>query len=341
LRQPIDIGDYRATVGASVGVAMYPAHAADAAELLTHADLALYQVKSEGRNGFRIFDREMRARMDRRKTLESELRAAIPAGELELYYQPIVNAVSGAPVSFEALMRWNHPRRGFLPPAQFIQVAEDAGLMTELGNWAIRSACRQAVLLPKHLGVAVNVSPNQLRSTTIVSVVKEALAETRLEAARLTLELTETAILTAQSAASRVMDDLLALGVSLALDDFGTGYSSLSYLQRFAFSKVKIDRSFVADMETQPANLAIIRALVGLAQNLGLQVVAEGIENHSQAELLRVEGCDLLQGYLFGKPQSFNDVAASLAVQDLRNALPGPPPPPVPAVGKRTVHKPL
>lgn len=339
LRQPIEIGGHRCTVGASVGVAIFPAQAADAEELLTHADLALYQVKSTGRNGFRIFDQEMRVRLDRRKTLEAELRAAIPGEELELYYQPIVDAVSTAPVSFEALMRWNHPRRGFLPPAQFMQVAEDAGLMTELGNWAIRRACRQAVLLPRHLRVAVNVSPNQFRSDGIVNVVKEALAETGLEAGRLMLEVTETAILSGELAAARLMDELLELGVGLALDDFGTGYSSLSYLQRFAFSKVKIDRSFVAGMEKVSANLAIIRAVIGLAHDLGLEVVAEGIETARQADMLRTEGCNLLQGYLYGKPMPFTDIITEVAVAGLRQSLPLVAANDDPAPSRRSVHK--
>ena len=340
LRRPISISGYNVTVGASVGLAVYPAHAATAEELLTFADLALYQVKAEGRNGFRIFDHEMKARVDRRKALEAELSDAIRAEDLELYYQPIIATATGQTAGFEALMRWNHPRRGFLPPSHFIQVAEEAGLMTELGNWAIRRACRQAALMPADLFVAVNVSPTQFRAPGIVGVVRRALEETGLAASRLTLEVTETAILSREASASRVMDDLVALGIGLALDDFGTGYSSLSYLQRFAFSKVKIDRSFVAGMDQNPANRAIIRAVIGLAHDLGIEVVAEGIETEAQSGLLCDKGCGYLQGYLYGKPRSFEDTLADLAAGRLRRLI-ARPEPVVEAPLKRTVHKDL
>ncbi len=340
LRAPIDIDGHVAQVGASVGIAIYPAHAANAEELLTHADLALYHVKARGRNGFRIFDHEMKSRMLRRKALEGELRDAIPADELVLYYQPIVSAATLQTVGYEALMRWNHRRRGFLPPSEFIQVAEDAGLMPELGNWAINRACHQAVLLPANIRVAVNVSPNQFRSAGIVEVVKQALQDTCLAASRLVLEVTETVILSSEAIAGRVLDDLRGLGVRLALDDFGTGYSSLSYLQRYAFSKVKIDRSFVAGIDTTPANLAIIRAIIGLAGELGIEVVAEGIETEHQASVLRAEGCGLLQGYLYGRPKPFAEIVAERALADIRTLVPGPEHN-IAALPKRTAHNPL
>ena len=322
LRAPVEISGYSTNVGASVGVAFYPAHAANANELLNHSDLALYHVKANGRNGACIFNHEMKIRQQRRKALEEDLGKAIPANELELYYQPIMATKSMTTVGYEALMRWNHPRRGFLPPIQFIQVAEEAGLMTELGNWAIHRACRQIALLPGNVGVAVNVSPSQFRSSGIVDTVKQALADTGLTPSRLTLEVTETVILSGEALASRVIDELLALGVKLALDDFGTGYSSLSYLQRFSFSKVKIDRSFVAGIESKPANLAIIRAIIHLAKDLGIDVVAEGIETESQAAILRSENCSFLQGYLYGKPAPYREVATNHAVDNLRAFLP-------------------
>ena len=322
MRQPIEIEGHNAIIGASVGVALFPAHAANSMELLNHADMALYHAKSNGKSKACIFDHAMKNRLQQRNALEAELREAIPANTLELYYQPIVGTNTTQVHGFEALMRWNHPRRGFLQPGQFLDVAEEAGLMTELGNWAIRRACRQAVALPANINMAVNVSPSQFRSSGIVDHVKRALADTGLDASRLTLELTENVLMSSETVAARVMDQLTELGVKLALDDFGTGYSSLSYLQRFAFSKVKIDRSFVAGLETKPANAAIIRAIIRLAGDLGMEVVAEGIETETQAALLRAEGCDFLQGYLFGKPKPFLEIATELALHNLREHLP-------------------
>lgn len=342
MREPIEIEGHNAIVGASVGVAIFPAHAATTEELLNNADIALYHVKTNGRNNACIFDHAMKLRLQQHKALEADLRSAIPADALELYYQPIVAAKTGSVLGYEALMRWNHPRRGFLPPDQFIGIAEDAGLMTELGNWAIRRACQQAVALPGHISIAVNVSPSQFRSSGIVEQVKRALGDTGLNASRLVLEVTENVLMTSQSIATRVMDDLTALGVKLALDDFGTGYSSLSYLQRYAFSKVKIDRSFVAGIESKPANTAIIRAIIRLAADLGMDVVAEGIESEHQAALLRAEGCELLQGYLFGRPRPFVDICADLALHNLQTCMPQRPLGTLQdAPEERTVHKTL
>ncbi len=339
LRQPIAIEGHNVIAGCSVGVAVYPAHADNAEELLTNADLALYEVKSRGRNNFRIFGADLKNSLLRRKSLEGELKEAIAGGQLELYYQPIVEAVGNKTVGYEALMRWHHPRLGFLPPSQFIPIAEDAGLMGDLGNWAITRACRQAALLPGGLSVAVNVSPNQFRSAGIVSEVRKALTETGMAPSRLILEVTESVILSSETIASTVFGQLQELGVQLSLDDFGTGYSSLSYLQRFDFSKVKIDRSFVASMEHGSANLAIIRAIIGLCRDLGIDVVAEGIETADQAELLRHENCRLLQGYFFGRPKPFAEVQADHAVSLLEGIHQTARTPALPGLEKRTVHK--
>ena len=325
MRPPIKIEGHNTVVGASVGVALYPAHASSSEELLNNADVALYQVKSIGKNQVCIFDHAMKQNLQRRKALEDDLREAIPADALELYYQPILDTATLNVHGFEALIRWNHPRRGFLPPSQFIAVAEDAGLMTELGNWTINRACRQVVAMPQHINLSVNVSPNQFHSSGIVDQTRRALDDTGLAAERLTLEVTENVLLSNETVAASVMEQLTRLGVKLALDDFGTGYSSLSYLQRFAFSTVKIDRSFVAGIESKPANAAIIRAIIRLAGDLGMDVVAEGIETEAQASLLRAEGCGFLQGFLYGKPQSFLDVSTGLAMHHLRELLPGKP----------------
>jgi diguanylate cyclase (GGDEF)-like protein/PAS domain S-box-containing protein len=317
MREPVLVSGQNLIVGASVGIASHPLHANDAEDLLANADLALYSAKLSGRNGFCLFDADLRIASQRNMELESELRAAIAGDELELYYQPIVNGSTGAVQAFEALMRWNHPSRGLIMPAQFIPLAEEAGLMTELGNWAITRACEQAAMLPDTVQVAVNVSPNQFRSASIIAHLRRALADTGLDPARLILEITESVILSSELIAERVLSELQFIGVQLALDDFGTGYSSLSYLQRYAFNKVKIDRTFVAGMLEHKANLAIVRAVLGIGRDLGIAIVAEGVEKIEQAEALRDEGCVLMQGYLFGKPKSVNDIICDLAVQEL------------------------
>ena len=317
ISEPVQINGQNLIVGASVGIASYPLHANDAEELLANADLALYSAKLAGRNRHCLFDTELRIASQRNKELEGELRAAIAGDELELYYQPIVNGSTGAVQALEALMRWNHPSRGFMMPSQFIPLAEEAGLMTELGNWAITRACEQAMVLPDNIHVAVNVSPNQFRSASIIAHLRHALAETGLDPVRLILEITESVILSSEMIAERVLRELQFLGVQLALDDFGTGYSSLSYLQRYAFNKVKIDRTFVAGMLEHKANLAIVRAILGIGRDLGIDIVAEGIEKIEQAEALRDEGCVLMQGYLFGRPKPLNDIICDLAVQEL------------------------
>ena len=320
LREPVAISGQNVIVGASIGIAAFPAHAADFEELLANADLALYHVKSSGRQGFRVFDNDLRSAGQEHRQLEQELRNAIGADELELHYQPIVEGTSGSIEAFEALMRWNHPTRGLLSPSEFIPVAEATGLMTELGDWAIERACQQASLLPDHIKIAVNVSPNQFRSAGIVSNLRRVLRETKLEPSRLILEVTETVILSSELIADKVLKQLQDTGVQLALDDFGTGYSSLVYLQRFRFNKVKIDRTFVAGIFDLPANIAIVRAVLGLGRDLGIGVVAEGVETILQAEALLEEGCVSMQGFLFGKPKPFSDIVADLAVQGLMTA---------------------
>jgi diguanylate cyclase (GGDEF)-like protein/PAS domain S-box-containing protein len=317
LREPLRINGHDLTFGASVGIAMFPNHASDAEELLGNADFAMYQAKSSGRNGFRIFDFELRADIQHRKELKKELRVAIEDDQLELYYQPIATAGVGTVEGYEGLMRWNHPKRGFLPPSQFIPIAEEAGLMTDLGNWAITRACQQAAVLPSHIKISVNVSPSQFRSASILVKLRNVLQETKLDPSRLILEITESAIHSNELIAEKILKELQALGVQIALDDFGTGYSSLSYLQRFPFNTVKIDRSFVAGMLDLSANLAVIRAVLGIGRDLGIRVVAEGVETQQQVDALLREGCVLIQGYFYGKPKPYSEIVSDLAIQQL------------------------
>ncbi|MFN4141872.1 putative bifunctional diguanylate cyclase/phosphodiesterase [Aestuariivirga sp.] len=318
MARPIDIEGHEMTIGASVGVALCPAHTQAAKELLTFADLALYQRKHAGRNGYSMFNMEMQARHKQRLALEKELNEAIAAGALELYYQPIVASGSRRITGVEALMRWNHPSKGLIPPDEFIPLAEEAGLMVELGNWAIRRACLEGVRMPAPVRVAVNVSPSQLRSAGIVETVRQALAESGIAPGRVILEITETAILSSEALVGRVTEELRAMGVGLALDDFGTGYSSLSYLQRYAFSEIKIDRSFVAGAVSRSVNAAIIRGVISIARDLNIDVVAEGVETEEQAAFLTQEGCGFLQGYFFCRPTPFSEICTSLAVNALQ-----------------------
>lgn len=324
LREPLRINGHDLSLGASVGISMYPNQASDAEELLGNADFAMYQAKAAGRNGYRIFDFELRSNIQYRKELEQELRLAIADEQLELYYQPIVEGGTGIVEGYEALMRWNHPRRGLLPPSQFIPIAEDAGLMTELGNWAITRACQQMAVLPSHIKVAVNVSPSQFRSASILVKLRRVLEETGLDPKRLILEITENVILSNELIAEKLLGKIQELGVGVALDDFGTGFSSLSYLQRFAFNKVKIDRSFVAGMRELPANLAVIRAVVSIGRDLGIGVVAEGVETQQQVDALLREGCKTMQGYFYGKPSPYSNIVSDIAVEKLSQALPVP-----------------
>ena len=318
LRKPLSLKGHNLLIGASVGLASFPAQGQDSATLLGNADLALYKAKKSGGNTFCIFDSELRSGLQRRLNVEDELKSAVSNNELELYYQPVVDAALGSIRGFEALMRWHHPKRGLLPPSEFIQIAEDAGLMTDLGNWAIRCACQQAAALPPHIKVGVNVSANQFRSASILEVLRESLAETKLDPKRLFVEITETVILSNEMIADRIYSELRDMGVMMALDDFGTGYSSLSYLQRFRFDKVKIDRSFVSGMSDLPASLAVVRAIIGIGRDLGISVVAEGVETKTQVDQLIAEGCYLLQGYFYGKPKPFTEVVSDLAVQGLK-----------------------
>ena len=317
MRKPIWVQGHNLLVGSSIGIATFPNQGNDAAALLGNADLALYKAKKSGGNTFAMFDAQLRSGLQHRLNVEEELKSALAQNELVLFYQPIVVASTGAIQGYEALMRWQHPIRGLLPPSEFIQIAEDAGLMTELGNWAIKSACQQAAALPSDIKIAVNVSASQFRSASILEALRSSLEETGLDPSRLVLEVTESVILANEAIADTIHANLREMGVLLALDDFGTGYSSLSYLQRFKFDKVKIDRSFVNGMSEIPANLAIVRAIIGIGHDLGIKIIAEGVENEMQAEKLIAEGCTLLQGYYYGKPKPYSEAMADLAVKRL------------------------
>jgi diguanylate cyclase (GGDEF)-like protein/PAS domain S-box-containing protein len=321
LAETFCIEGHHVVTAASVGLAFGPTDGADVAELVRHADLALYRAKSDGRNLVRRYEPGMNAQLRDRLALEQALREAIESEAFELHYQPKQTLHDGRIHSVEALLRWRHPERGQISPAQFIPVAEDSGLIVPLGTWVLRAACvearrwHDAGLGP--VRVAVNLSAEQIRRQDLVAVVRAALDDTGLPPELLELELTESLLVRDAEHALRVMRELRSLGVQLALDDFGTGYSSLAYLQRFPFDTLKIDRGFVADLSDSGSSLRIVEAVVRLAHGLGLHVVAEGVETEAQLAILRRVGCDEIQGYLLSPP-----VDASRIVKLLAPAIP-------------------
>lgn len=313
LERPFDIDGTHVTIGASIGIAIAPFHANDEDRLLKCADIALYAIKGAGRSGFKIFQHEMEAATRARHALESDLRAALTNGELELHYQPIVDSSTGAIVSCEALLRWQHPVSGYIPPSDFIPVAEDTGLIVQLGNWVLNEACREARKWPSTVSVAVNMSPRQFGDPQLAFHVIGALNRSGLPAHRLELEITESVTLGATHKIVETINKLRQLGIRLSIDDFGTGYSSLSSLRNFAFDKLKIDRSFVSDLDRKAESTAIIRAIVGMGRSIGMAIVVEGVETETQLSILRTEGCDLIQGYVFSRPVAAPQIRTMLA----------------------------
>jgi diguanylate cyclase (GGDEF)-like protein len=322
ITKPYKLEGSEHVIGASIGLAAYPQHGQSTIELLKAADLALYKSKKQRRGELEVFDAELAKDKILHAELIRDLRGADSRNELELHYQPIVDANTGAIAGFEALMRWRHPVRGLVPPMAFIPIAEEAGFMVGFGNWAIEQACSHASSLPEHLHVSVNVSAVQFYSSDLPKVVAAALTRHGLKASRLELEVTESFLLINEALTQQVISDLKALGVQIVLDDFGTGYSSLSYLQRFNFDKVKIDKSFIRSLRSNAVNSAIVRAVLSIGRDLGLAIVAEGIETETERDDLLSEGCPYFQGYLYGKPKPLLEAAADLGVDTLRNVMP-------------------
>jgi diguanylate cyclase (GGDEF)-like protein/PAS domain S-box-containing protein len=296
-----EIEGQRLRAALSVGIAVYPNDGTNAATLLSNADAALYRSKEDGRGTIRFFEAEMDKRLRERHAIQQDLQSAIARGELELYYQPQA-AIGGGIIGFEALLRWHHPSRGLIAPMTFIPIAEESGLIVQIGEWVLREACREAATWPIQLQVAVNLSPVQFRHGELPALVHTVLLETGLGAHRLELEITESVLIADFTRAVSVLRRLKALGVKIAMDDFGTGYSSLSYLQSFPFDKIKIDQSFISNLEHNHQSAAIVRAVVSLAHGLGLPVIAEGVESSAQLEFLTRETVDEVQGYLLGRP---------------------------------------
>jgi diguanylate cyclase (GGDEF)-like protein/PAS domain S-box-containing protein len=314
LGQPYEIQGHRVIIGASAGVA-FAWLGKSALELMKNADTALYRAKAEGGNCFRAFEPSMNASLRARQALELDCWDALEHRQFSLAYQPQVNLADGRFTGVEALLRWNHPKRGAVSPAEFIPVAEDTGMIELLGAWVLREACATVAHWPGDLKVAVNVSPVQFQRGDLVAAVSEALRESNLPPDRLDLEITESLFVTPKGSVKSAIEALRRIGVSFSLDDFGTGYSSLSYLRKFPVNKIKIDKSFVQGIPQDREALAVIRAVAALAQNLGIRMNAEGVEEESQVHLLKMLGCTEGQGYLFGKPQPAEEIAKLVAAQ--------------------------
>jgi diguanylate cyclase (GGDEF)-like protein len=319
------LGDYMVVDGrklsahASVGVAIFPNDAADGEQLICNADAALYRAKAEGPGSYRFFEPEMDRQLRESREIQHDLTSALERNEFQLVYQPEA-LIDGTIVGFEALVRWSHPTRGPIPPAIFIPLAEDGGLIIPLGEWILRSACREAASWKSKALLAVNLSPAQFRHGDLPGLVHSVLLETGLSPSRLELEITESVLIDDFGHAQATLRRLKALGVKIAMDDFGTGYSSLSYLQSFPFDKIKVDRSFVTGLDTNNNNAAIVRAVITLARSLNLPVLAEGVETEAQRLILSQESCDQIQGYLIGKPLPIGHYEATVNARPLEKA---------------------
>ncbi|MCY6383096.1 sensor domain-containing protein [Hoeflea prorocentri] len=310
LAEPFDLDNHQVVIGTSVGIAVAPEDGVDPDQLIKNADMALYRAKNDGRGIYRFFEAEMDARMQIRRNLEIDLRKAFQKDEFELHYQPLVDLETDEITGFEALLRWSHPERGNVSPAEFIPVAEEIGLIVPLGEWVVRRACVDAAGWPTHTKVAVNLSPAQFRNDELVNTVFNALATSRIAPQRLELEITEHVLLQHNETTLAKLHALRDMGVRIAMDDFGTGYSSLSYLRSFPFDKIKIDRSFIKDLSNQEEADVIVKAVAGLSQDLGITATAEGVETENQREHVKAAGYSEMQGFLISPARPIDEINA-------------------------------
>ena len=308
--KPYQVDGHQIITDISIGISIAPIDGVEPDQLLKNADMALYGAKGDGRGMYRFFEQEMDKRMKERRGLEMDLRQALNNGEFELYYQPLVNLQTNEITAFEALLRWNHPGKGLISPADFVPIAEETGLIVSIGEWVLRTACKETANWPGHVKVAVNLSPAQFKSKNLVAMVLSSLQDSGMQAERLQLEITETMLMQNTFATLGTLHQLRKLGVQIAMDDFGTGYSSLSYLRSFPFDKIKIDRSFIQDLSNGAEPRAIVHAVAGLAKCLNMISTAEGVETQQQLDTLQAVGCTEMQGYLFSRARPAGEVMA-------------------------------
>jgi predicted signal transduction protein with EAL and GGDEF domain len=312
---PYKIEEQKIVIGCSIGIAFAPKHGDRGDEILKNADLALYKAKNDGRNCFRVYDEELKIEADSRNALENDLRQAVWHDEFELFYQPIVENKTGRVKAVEALLRWHHPAKGVIAPADFVPLAEETGLIVQLGEWVLAKACHDAMRMPDGVKVAINLSPVQFAKSNVVDAVICALVDSQLQPERLEIEITENVLLRETEQNLAALHQLKNLGISISLDDFGVGYSSLSYLTSFPFEKVKIDRSFVQKLDRSEAK-AVVSSIVQLSRTLSLVSCAEGIETERQLKDVTSLGIELSQGYLFGEPKPLLDLDFSVIFPD-------------------------
>ena len=298
---PYRLALHQQSVNLAIGMVALPKDGRDPIVLLRRSNLALQHARAGGAGSWAFFQEHMGEVAAYRQWIEAELHPAFVRGEFDLHYQPQMDLMKGRVVGYEALIRWNHPERGPIPPAEFVPIAEETGMIGMIGEWVLRKACADAHSLPADCFVAVNISAVQFANRDFVRLVRAVLDETKLDPTRLELEVTETAMMQDRTRAAAILDELASMGISVAVDDFGTGYSNLSYLIDFSFQKLKIDRSFVSRIDHDNGG-AVVSTIVGLSRALGVRTIAEGVETETQALLLRAAGCDVFQGYLYGKP---------------------------------------
>jgi diguanylate cyclase (GGDEF)-like protein/PAS domain S-box-containing protein len=320
---PHDVEGHHILADVSIGISIAPNDGVDADQLLARADMAMYAAKCDGRGTFRYFEAQMNARAKARRALEMDLRQALANNEFELHYQPLVNLERNEICSCEALLRWNHPQRGMIPPIEFIGAAEETGLITQIGEWVLRTACTDAATWPDHVTVAVNVSPVQFKNQSLVLTVVGALGDSGLSARRLAIEITESVLMRDNESNLATLHQLRDLGVQIVMDDFGTGYSSLSYLRSFPFDKIKIDRSFINDVSNMGDANAIVQATTSIASTMKMTTTAEGVETQEQLNAIRALGCTEMQGFLFSRPVKGRDLTQLFQSGEKITALAG------------------